>query len=130
MVLRNLVAALDGAHDGGRALTYTPGVTRALGEARAALQERAAAPSCQFCSAPHGSAHRGWCPEAEGNRSTAEFLRPPYRFEVSDHGPATVYDSIDVGWVVRVKETLPHKAEIAEIVTDALNEAANAREAR
>lgn len=49
------------------------------------------------------------------------FLRPPYRFEVSDHGPATIYDSVGVGWVCRVKESLPHKRELAALITTALN---------
>lgn len=57
-------------------------------------------------------------------------LRPPYRYEVSDHGPATIYDSVDVGWVARVKESLPGKEALAATIVAALNDAAEADEAR
>jgi hypothetical protein len=51
-------------------------------------------------------------------------FKPPYTYRVSEHGPATIYDAVAVGWVARVKESLPHKAELARVMTDALNRAA------
>lgn len=61
-----------------------------------------------------------WCP-----------FRPPYRYEASVHGPVTIYDAVGVGWVARVKESLPHKQQLAQTIVDALNEAsAAAYEAR
>jgi hypothetical protein len=51
-------------------------------------------------------------------------FRPPYRYEMSRHGPATIYDAVDVGWIARIKESLPHKEELAKAMVDGLNEAA------
>lgn len=52
-------------------------------------------------------------------------FRPPYRYESSQHGPAAIYDAVGVGWIARVKESLPHKEAIARVIVQALNEAAN-----
>jgi hypothetical protein len=49
-------------------------------------------------------------------------LNFPWRTEHSPHGPSTIYDTVDVGWIVRVKETLPHKQEIADFIVEACNE--------
>jgi hypothetical protein len=53
-------------------------------------------------------------------------FRAPYYFQVSEHGPVTIYDSVNVGWVARVKETLPHKESLAKAMVDGLNAAAAA----
>lgn len=59
---------------------------------------------------------------------TGRIYKPPYRYEVSAHGPATVWDAQDTGWVCRIKESLPHKEEIAKTITAALNRAAREEE--
>lgn len=51
-------------------------------------------------------------------------FKPPYRFEMSEHGPVTIYDAIDVGWIARVKESLPHKEALAAAMVAGLNAAA------
>lgn len=56
-------------------------------------------------------------------------FKPPYRYVVSEHGPATIYDSVAVGWIARVKESLPHKDELARVMTEALNRAAEEEQA-
>jgi hypothetical protein len=61
----------------------------------------------------------------EGNESPAGAdLNLPWRAEHTPHGPSTIYDTVDVGWIVRVKESLPHKAEIADFIVASCNGAA------
>jgi len=55
---------------------------------------------------------------------SGDAFRPPYRYETSEHGPVTIYDAVDVGWIARVKESLPHKEALAQAIVDGLNEAA------
>jgi hypothetical protein len=68
--------------------------------------------------------------EAPANREKAQssmsVFNPPYRYEVAEHGPVTIYDSVGVGWIARVKETLPHKTELAAAIVAGLNAAAEA----
>ena len=56
--------------------------------------------------------------------SAAFVFRPPYRYEASEHGPVTIYDAVDVGWIARVKESLPHKEALAAAMVAGLNLAA------
>lgn len=53
-------------------------------------------------------------------------FKPPYRYEPSVHGPVTIYDALNVGWIARIKESLPHKEKLARAMVDGLNRAARA----
>ena len=61
--------------------------------------------------------------------SDSVFL-PPYCYHATVHGPVTIYDAIEVAWIGRVKETLPHKVALAAAMVDGLNRAAVAEQDR
>lgn len=59
--------------------------------------------------------------------SEPQKFNPPYRYEYTEHGPVTIHDAVNVGWIARVKESLPYKRELAEVIVDALNREARRR---
>lgn len=60
--------------------------------------------------------------------SDADKFNPPYRYEYTEHGPVTIYDAVGVGWIARVKESLPYKEALAQAMVDGLNRAAEIAE--
>lgn len=93
------------------------------------MNDRPSPVQARDCTCGRESNHG--CPgcTGEGESSPPEF-RPPYRYEVSEHGPVTIYDAVDVGWIARVKESLPHKEALAAAMVDGLNSAARGRPPR
>lgn len=62
--------------------------------------------------------------DASHTARDTEPFNPPYRYEPSVHGPVTIYDAVNVGWIARVKESLPHKEALAAAMVAGLNAAA------
>jgi hypothetical protein len=62
--------------------------------------------------------------------SGSDVFNPPYAYVYRAHGPVTIYDDVGIGWIARVKESLPHKEELAKAMVDGLNKAAGAADMR
>ena len=47
----------------------------------------------------------------------------PWRMTPGEHGPATIYDAIEVGWLARIKESVPQKNADAALIVALVNAA-------
>lgn len=56
---------------------------------------------------------------AEIEARLAHLPPEPWTVRDSEHGPVTIYDSYGVGWLARVKESLPQKRETGAFIAAA-----------